>query len=711
MFCDCCLEVGNCHLYQKTVLANNDVTLYISGMYASISPKKEQGVFNGSFNATVQPKLEIGAPNDRYEQEADAVADKVVSSPFQGSSSSLSVPVKEEGVQMMPATDEEEKVQMMPTDEEEKVQMMPAADEEEKVQMMPISANAIQLKCAECEEKEKVQRMEEDEDKVQMMADEEEKVQRQPELQKSSDGTMQASDNVAATLNNSKGKGQSLPSNTQQEMESKIGADFSGVRIHTDANAVQMSKEMGAKAFTHGSDVYFNKGNYQPDSKAGKHLLAHELTHTVQQGGAALKGKRGQRNGLTIQRKVGNSLIQRAVTETKQESHAGLFELDRHTPVGGPTFVPQGRYSVKVDFNPYQVVNCQEIDLTQTSIALVNGTPQFASAADRARALVAGEGTVGKAIDQQPDANPNPYYTRNTAGNQEAGTQVGKRTGNSKGTKAFLTDTPGLRNRTAGQRLAIDFETCAVCTKGVDTGTYYGCVSWGFDIDAANKFTEHPFNLVSRGTPSADFLAAAKKWNAQTVPVATNDLPIPTHGTHQADMTEPQLKARIKALDTTLKGLAAGHANIAQITFEIKVYKDILKAMAYNKGEGYHDRDIRAIQALVDVTPNGKFDFKTISKIKRWQIEQGLRGDGRFGPKSRKKYNAVVKAAVKLNKAKGHAVDQIKKIQRKVGSKDDGVWGPKTTKRLMAWQKTKGLKATGHFGLVTQLMMFGLAPF
>ena len=72
-------------------------------------------------------------------------------------------------------------------------------------------------------------------------------------------------------------------------MESGFGANFSNVNIHTDSKAVEMSEQLGAQAFTHGNDVYFNKGKYNPDSKEGKHLLAHELTHTIQQTGAKQK--------------------------------------------------------------------------------------------------------------------------------------------------------------------------------------------------------------------------------------------------------------------------------------------------------------------------------------------------------------------------------------------------------------------------------------
>ncbi len=62
-----------------------------------------------------------------------------------------------------------------------------------------------------------------------------------------------------------------------------MGADFSGVRVHTDPTAVQMSKDLTAQAFTYGNDIYFNQGKFDPATRAGTHLLAHELTHVQQQ--------------------------------------------------------------------------------------------------------------------------------------------------------------------------------------------------------------------------------------------------------------------------------------------------------------------------------------------------------------------------------------------------------------------------------------------
>ncbi len=75
-----------------------------------------------------------------------------------------------------------------------------------------------------------------------------------------------------------------MSDSTRQQMESSFGTGFSAVRIHTGSTAVQMNKALGAQAFTNGNDIYFGAGKYDPTSASGKHLLAHELTHTIQQG-------------------------------------------------------------------------------------------------------------------------------------------------------------------------------------------------------------------------------------------------------------------------------------------------------------------------------------------------------------------------------------------------------------------------------------------
>ncbi len=83
------------------------------------------------------------------------------------------------------------------------------------------------------------------------------------------------------------GRGSPLPPEAKLEMEGKIGADFSKVRIHQDAEAASMSESIQAKAFTSGNDIYFGEGQLDTQGRDGKRLLAHELTHVVQQGGKA----------------------------------------------------------------------------------------------------------------------------------------------------------------------------------------------------------------------------------------------------------------------------------------------------------------------------------------------------------------------------------------------------------------------------------------
>ena len=134
----------------------------------------------------------------------------------------------------------------------------------------------------------------------------------EPVMAKSESGQLQASTDLESKLNNSKGSGRPIPKDTRSSFEASLGADFGNVKIHTGTDAVEMNKELGAHAFTHGSDIYFNAGKYDPTSSSGKHLLAHELTHTVQQGGSALHTKKqtGESEGNYL--KTGSPSIQAA---------------------------------------------------------------------------------------------------------------------------------------------------------------------------------------------------------------------------------------------------------------------------------------------------------------------------------------------------------------------------------------------------------------
>ncbi len=147
----------------------------------------------------------------------------------------------------------------------------------DQVMKMPSnSRSGIQRKCAKCEEEE-----------LQMKPL---GPPIRPIVQKRSNAVGgNAPSNLSKPLSGSKGSGQPMPTATQQFMGNGFGTDFSHVKIHTDNRAVQMNRQLNAKAFTNGSDIYFNQGQYNPQSTAGKHLLAHELTHVVQQGNGTSK--------------------------------------------------------------------------------------------------------------------------------------------------------------------------------------------------------------------------------------------------------------------------------------------------------------------------------------------------------------------------------------------------------------------------------------
>ena len=193
----------------------------------------------------------------------------------------------------------EEEIKKQAISEEEPVQK---AEEEEAVQSkIEDSLQKVEEEeqvSASSEEEEAVQQMSEEEEAVQSKTEEEEPLQAKNEeegIQAKDDGSKEIkrgqsqADSIESTLFQEKGKGMALAPDVKQKMENSFDSDFSKVRIHTGQKAQMMCKKIHAKAFTHGYDLFFGQGQYQPETKAGKHLLAHELTHTLQQKGKTKK--------------------------------------------------------------------------------------------------------------------------------------------------------------------------------------------------------------------------------------------------------------------------------------------------------------------------------------------------------------------------------------------------------------------------------------
>ncbi len=162
-----------------------------------------------------QPKLTISQPNDGFEQEAGAMADKVM--------------------------------------------RMPDTSSGRGPFFKPV-ANAVQRKCRQCEEEDKhVHRKESDAGEVR--------------------GSNEL-DNYVNSLNSS---GRPMPESSRRFFEPKFGHDFSNVRLHTDSEAAKSAQSINALAYTSGNNIVFNSGQYSPESDGGKRLMAHELTHVLQQ--------------------------------------------------------------------------------------------------------------------------------------------------------------------------------------------------------------------------------------------------------------------------------------------------------------------------------------------------------------------------------------------------------------------------------------------
>ena len=167
----------------------------------------------------VQAKLTVNAPGDVYEQEADRMADAVTEA--------TNTTVKRQ--------EEEGEAQAQRQEEEEEVQMK-SAEEEKQVQAKVVDNQPLVVP-----------------------------------------------GNLERQINTARGNGQPLLEEVRLPMEKALRADFSGLKVHTDSEADRLSESLQARAFTTGRDIFFKKGEYNPESAKGQKLLAHELTHTQQQ--------------------------------------------------------------------------------------------------------------------------------------------------------------------------------------------------------------------------------------------------------------------------------------------------------------------------------------------------------------------------------------------------------------------------------------------
>jgi len=185
--------------------------------------------------ALVQPKVKVHASDDHYEKEADQVADKVMNS------EKAAAPVRVSRISKA-AQRKSNNSGATSTIQQKKVGKKYSAGTLESTDSGPPVVN--------------------------------------------NDTTNHSLDKV---LDNQSSRGSPLPTAIRKQMESRMGADFSGVRVHTGNSSHEANTSIGARAFTNGNNIHFAKGEFNPASKSGQRLLAHELAHTMQQGAAPEK--------------------------------------------------------------------------------------------------------------------------------------------------------------------------------------------------------------------------------------------------------------------------------------------------------------------------------------------------------------------------------------------------------------------------------------
>ncbi|MFK7802793.1 MAG: DUF4157 domain-containing protein [Anaerolineae bacterium] len=147
-------------------------------------------------------------------------------------------------------------------------------------------------------------------------------------------------DPVENAIDRKRGGGQALDPAVQNQMEGHLGSDFSDVKVHTDNESDQLNRSLNAKAFTTGKDVFFSNGAYEPGSHSGQKLIAHELTHVVQQGGGVQKKPQRQtksrRSNLGRKRRTNRpqQKLNRNSNRALYRSSAQAMDIIQRLPAG-----------------------------------------------------------------------------------------------------------------------------------------------------------------------------------------------------------------------------------------------------------------------------------------------------------------------------------------------------------------------------------------
>ncbi len=176
-------------------------------------------------------------------------------------------------------------------------------------------------------------------------------MQRVADLARQADGgaAFEAGADVETAIQSARGSGRPIDGSARIQMESAFGTDFSAVRVHTGTQSDTLNQALSARAFTTGQDIFFRDGEYNPSSSDGRELLAHELTHVVQQTGTVqTKLMVGAPNDVyeqeadqvaraVMQHQGAPAAVQRKCEECEREAEGGaaVGDVDQRESVGG----------------------------------------------------------------------------------------------------------------------------------------------------------------------------------------------------------------------------------------------------------------------------------------------------------------------------------------------------------------------------------------
>ena len=255
-------------LHLQRALGNQAVDSMLAG-----NPKSpfDTGYRNTAHGAgpAIQTKLTVGPANDRYEQEADEVAKNLTRQ--------MTSPAEPKGQRQ--GMDEEEEIQAQrQMDEEEPLQGKFASDlaqrqeDEEELQMKPLRPKGG------------LQTSPSDRNAIRRQAEEEEEIMAKPKIQRIGRGGGDIDSETESAIHKASSSGQPLPGSVREPAENAFKADLSDVKVHTGAESDSINTSLQSRAFTTGSNIFFKQGEYNPGSSSGQNLIAHELTHVIQQG-------------------------------------------------------------------------------------------------------------------------------------------------------------------------------------------------------------------------------------------------------------------------------------------------------------------------------------------------------------------------------------------------------------------------------------------